>query len=223
MQNRFALALVLLGCASLVGARAQDVAPPRADPPGLHRPDGMPSPVWDAPASGGIRANPPTLQGFAQETEGPEADVDAAQRDGFLVAANEMEHWGDPGREVVAEHFVNPLGATVGRKPPLDFSYDLMDLNGSGYRSLILWPRIIQVQPRVPDFGGVLKIYTFDGKDWHLALDDAAMMLAVRPHLDASNKPTGYMDLALLEQDGYKLFVYDPATGDWSRRAAPKR
>ncbi len=165
-----------------------------------------------------IAANPTPSAGWNLEAGFPLADTAAALKAGFVLADREQDHWGDPMRDVVAEHFVDPAGASVGRRPPLDFSYDLMDLTGTGYRSLILWPRITQLQPRKPDRGGVLRIYNFDGRDWHLALDDAAMMLGVRPHLDGDYHPTGAMDLALLEEDGFKLFVFDEAAHAWAER-----
>ena len=223
MTRRFAAGLlaVITFLAPCTSALSQ-AAPPSGPPVGAGAParamPGLPRPAWDLGSPGGVvRANPPTLRGFAAETGEPEADTDAAERDGYIVEAIEADHWGDPTRDVVAEHFVNPLGATVGRKPPLDFSYALIDLTGSGYKSLVLWPRIVQVKPRVPDFGGVLKVYVFDGTDWHLALDDAAMMLGIRPHFGPDGRATGAMDLALVEQSGYKPFAYDSATMTFDR------
>ena len=163
-----------------------------------------------APVAPGSQS-PVDVPGFISEPPF-HTDEDGALADGFLIDQN-TDHQFEKERDVIAEHFMKPLGESVGRKMPLEFSYTLMDLTGKGYNSLVLWPRVWELYPADRD-GAHVYVYTFDGKAWKLSLDNQGYNLGVRPHFE-HGKPTGAMDIALIMEHGYKSFVWDDAEAVW--------
>jgi hypothetical protein len=195
--------------AGVSAAKAEGAKPPAGGP---SRPA-----AGQTPSAGGEvpkteeqgQVSPPDVQGWLVE---PDLIVDEAAllKHGFIPEVAD-DHLGEDSRKLVAEKFMDAIGRTAGRKPPFEFGFDLMDLTGSGFNSLVLWPRVYQLYPvkKADGMGGPLYVYVFDGKTWKKALQDYAVVLAVRPHFDAGGKPTGAQDLALADQDKYRLFVFD--------------
>jgi hypothetical protein len=126
------------------------------------------------------------------------ADESAVLRDGFAILRQSDAPLTPEDRKIVDEKFAGPIAKSIDPKLPYGFTYAKVDLDGDGYQELVLSMRMAA---DTGGWGAATYIYRYDGKDWTRRLADQAMLVGYR--LGKSGKA----DIALVDPDGYRLFV----------------